>query len=109
MSIKAVLFDLDGTLLPMDQDAFVKVYFGLLAKKLAHHGYEPQKLIDAVWTGTAAMVQNDGSRTNEKVFWDRFAELLGEQVLDDLSLFESFYQNEFSGAKAPESYSDFAN
>lgn len=32
MSIKAVLFDLDGTLLPMDQEEFVKAYFGLLAK-----------------------------------------------------------------------------
>lgn len=31
MSIKAVLFDLDGTLLPMDQDVFVKAYFGRLA------------------------------------------------------------------------------
>ena len=33
--IKAILFDLDGTLLPMDQDTFIKAYFGLLAKKLA--------------------------------------------------------------------------
>ena len=28
MSIKAVLFDLDGTLLPMDQDYFVKHIWG---------------------------------------------------------------------------------
>ena len=34
MSIKAVLFDLDGTLLPMDQDAFIKAYLGGMAKKL---------------------------------------------------------------------------
>ena len=27
MSIKTVLFDLDGTLLSMDQDVFVKAYF----------------------------------------------------------------------------------
>ena len=33
--IKYVLFDLDGTLLPMDQDVFVRAYFGALAKKLA--------------------------------------------------------------------------
>ena len=48
MSIKVVLFDLDGTLLPMDQDIFVKTYFGLLAKKLAPYGYEPDKLIQSV-------------------------------------------------------------
>ena len=35
MSIKAVLFDLDGTLLPMDMDVFINSYFGLLARKLA--------------------------------------------------------------------------
>lgn len=33
--IKAILFDLDGTLLPMDQDEFTKGYFNLLAAKLA--------------------------------------------------------------------------
>ena len=33
MSIKAVLFDLDGTLLPMDQEHFVKSYLGLLGKR----------------------------------------------------------------------------
>lgn len=31
--IKTILFDLDGTLLPMDQDVFVKSYFGGLRKK----------------------------------------------------------------------------
>ena len=28
MCLKMILFDLDGTLLPMDQDAFIKKYFG---------------------------------------------------------------------------------
>ena len=35
MSIKTVMFDLDGTLLPMDQDEFTRYYFGLLVRKLA--------------------------------------------------------------------------
>ena len=33
--LTTVLFDLDGTLLPMDNDAFTKGYFKLLARKLA--------------------------------------------------------------------------
>ena len=49
MKLTTVLFDLDGTLLPMDQDEFVKTYFGLLAKKLAPHGYDPKKLVDGIW------------------------------------------------------------
>ena len=72
MSIKTVLFDLDGTLLPMDQDRFVKTYFQLLAVKLAPHGYDPKQLVDAVWAGTAAMVKNNGHQSNEAAFWEKF-------------------------------------
>ena len=100
MCIKAVLFDLDGTLLPMDQNKFVKSYFGLLAQKLAPRGYEPKKLIDGIWAGTAAMVKNDGSSSNETVFWKQFEGLFGREVREDMPLFEEFYRNEFAGAKA---------
>ena len=54
MKTKMILFDLDGTLLPMDQDVFVKYYFGLLAKRLAPLGYESEKLIQSIWGGTGA-------------------------------------------------------
>ena len=67
--MKAVLFDLDGTLLPMDQDVFNKAYFGALSKKLAPRGYEPKSFIDSVWAGVIAMLRNDGKNTNEQVFW----------------------------------------
>ena len=67
--MKTVLFDLDGTLLPMDQDEFIKAYFGGIATKLAPYGYEPDKLIKGIWTGTKAMVMNDGAMTNEERFW----------------------------------------
>lgn len=52
MKLTTILFDLDGTLLPMDNDTFTKGYFKLLAAKLAPHGYEPKQLIDGVWQGT---------------------------------------------------------
>ena len=95
MSIKVVLFDLDGTLLPMDQDLFIKDYFTKLAKKLAPHGYNPELLMKSVWEGTRAMVKNTGERPNEAVFWDSFAAQFGEKVRDDLPLFEEFYENDF--------------
>ena len=66
MAITTVLFDLDGTLLPMDQDVFTTGYFKSLCKKVAPLGYEPEKLVKAIWAGMAAMVKNDGSETNEK-------------------------------------------
>ena len=98
--ITTILFDLDGTLLPMDNAAFTKGYFKLLAARLAPLGYEPEKLVDAIWSGTAAMVKNDGSQNNEAAFWKRFSEIYGEKVLGDLPVFENFYATDFQQAKA---------
>ena len=94
--ITTVLFDLDGTLLPMDQEVFVKAYFGSLAKKLAPHGYDPQTLIAGIWEGIAAMVKNDGSKTAEEAFWASFADRFGAEVRKDEPLFDEYYRNEFS-------------
>lgn len=99
MKITTILFDLDGTLLPMDNDEFTKGYFKLLAKKLAPHGYEQQKLVDGILLGTAAMVKNDGKQSNEAAFWKKFSEIYGEKVLADKPLFDEFYEKEFQNAK----------
>lgn len=45
MNISAVLFDLDGTLLPMDQEEFTRGYFGLLAEKMSAYGYDKKQLV----------------------------------------------------------------
>lgn len=95
MSVKAILFDLDGTLLPMDQELFVKSYLGRLARAMAVHGYDPEKLVKAIWTGTGAMVQNDGSRSNEAVFWNVFSSFFGAESLKDQPLFDDFYRKGF--------------
>lgn len=99
MSIKAVLFDLDGTLLPMDQDTFIKAYLGGMAKKLAPHGYNPDELVKAVYAGMKAMTTNDGSKTNEVAFWNAFTSILGEKVREDMHIFDDFYRNEFQDVK----------
>ena len=100
MKITTVLFDLDGTLLPMDQDVFVKDYFGRIAAKVAPAGYDPKQLIDTIWCGTAAMVKNDGSKTNEEAFWDYAVSVYGDKILRDKYLFDEFYETEFDKIKA---------
>lgn len=97
--LDTILFDLDGTLLPMDQDKFTKYYFSLLAQKMAPYGYEAKSLIENIWKGTYKMIQNDGSKTNEQVFWDIFSGFYGQKAIEDQNLFEEFYRNEFQMAK----------
>ena len=91
---------MDGTLLPMDQDKFAKGYFSRLVKKLAPLGYDPQKTVDGIWAGTAAMVKNNGTVTNEEAFWKKFSEIFGETSLDDKPVFDEFYRVEFEEVKS---------
>lgn len=95
-----ILFDLDGTLLPLDQDAFLKLYFSALAKKISPYGYEPDKLVHALWKGVGAMVANDGTMTNHARFWKTFCSLLDKTILHYMPAFEDFYRNEFHSARA---------
>lgn len=94
-----VLFDLDGTLLPMNQNAFVERYLGLLGKRAAMHGYQPQPLISALWHGTGEMMKNDGSASNHRRFWDHFAAELGEDIRAMEPVFDEFYAQEFDQAR----------
>lgn len=100
MKITTVLFDLDGTLLPMDQDVFAKEYFSRIAGKMAPQGYEPKKLVDTIWNGTGAMVKNDGSKSNEEAFWKVALDVYGDRILKDKHLFHEFYEKEFDEIKA---------
>ena len=67
MKRKTILFDLDGTLLPMNMAAFEKAYFTGLCKKMADH-IEPKALYHHIWEGTKRMIRNDGKKTNQEVF-----------------------------------------
>lgn len=95
---KAILFDLDGTLLPMDMDKFTTGYFKKLYKEVMHYGITPEVFTDAVWKGTYAMMKNDGSDTNRDVFWKTFEALTGldSNEIDPICL--KFYSNAFKTA-----------
>jgi FMN phosphatase YigB (HAD superfamily) len=98
--MNTVIFDLDGTLLPMpSQEFFLETYFKSLARKIISHGLEPQKLIKAVWAATGAMIKNDGTMTNEQRFWKVFGSLTGEEAGRLEPVFDHFYRNEFMDAK----------
>ena len=75
--LNTILFDLDGTLLPFWQDDFIHTYFKMLVACAAPMGYDGKQLTDAVWKGTAAMVENDGGVTNRQAFWETFTQEQG--------------------------------
>lgn len=97
--LTTVLFDLDGTLLPFEQEDFIKIYFGELCKKLAPLGYEPDKTVKSVWAGTGSMIKNDGSRLNSEAFWETFNALNADKP-DAKPLCDAFYTQEFDKARA---------
>ena len=101
MSIKAVLFDLDGTLLPMNQDNFIKKYFSEISLFLLENGeYEPKELTGTIIKGIGAMIKNDGSQTNEEAFWQVFTSVYGDAKKEnDYALFERFYAERFVNTK----------
>lgn len=98
--ITTVLFDMDGTLLPMDNDKFVKSYFKSLAMRIAPLGYDPNALVKGVWTSTGAMITNDGTVSNYDAFWKTFAGIFGDRVYNHIANFDEYYRTDFVAAKA---------
>ncbi|WP_290092296.1 HAD family hydrolase [uncultured Dubosiella sp.] len=92
--IKTILFDLDGTLLPMDQEQFVELYFQKLAAKMAY-AFDSRQLIRSIWAATEAMIKDQGPERNERVFWKKMEEMYGESILEYVPVFERFYEQEF--------------
>lgn len=65
--IKVVLFDLDGTLLPMDDKIFTEDYFTRIIEKISHQGYHSDQLVRGIWKGIKSMITNNGEKLNEYV------------------------------------------
>lgn len=107
--LKAIFFDLDGTLLPMNEGKFTKLYFYLISESVKEKGYEPQKLMDTIWQGTKLMYKNDGKMTNEEIFWKYFEKVYGKDHLQDKKYFDAFYLNEFKQVKNACGENPYAN
>lgn len=72
--ITTILFDLDGTLIRMDQDKFIEHYFRSILAKLASLGYEVSLMKTALEASVRATIRNDGAIINEERFWATFEE-----------------------------------
>lgn len=102
--ITTVLFDLDGTLIGMDQDAFIRLYFDTVLDRLAALGYGRSEMYELLEQSIRATKTNDGAVTNEVRFWQTFDGLSGglSAVLRDE--IDSFYTDGFHGVLAGSCY-----
>lgn len=92
---KAVLFDLDGTLLPIDTNSFIGQYVELLTKKVSQvveEDFFKERLI----ISTKKMVScQSPERTNEEVFLEELLKGMEDKKEVLLNLFEEFYEKEY--------------
>ncbi|MFX1587142.1 MAG: HAD family hydrolase [Promethearchaeota archaeon] len=95
ISLKAILFDLDGTLINVDLKRFIPGYLKLLASSISHL-IQPNKVITKLLKASEAVNKNDGNKTNEQVFLENFFPIEGYQVEDIQPLFDKFYETKFS-------------
>ncbi len=93
-NIKAVLFDLDGTLIDVDLKQFIPNYLRMLSESISH--LVPQrKVISKLLKASEAVNHNDGNKTNDSVFAEVFFPLEGYTREEIQPYFDKFYENEF--------------
>lgn len=98
--MKAILFDLDGTLLPMDTDDFLTHYFKAIAGHVKHI-MEPNTVIEHIMSSTKAVIVNeDAQRTNEQVFIEEFLRRSKLRQEDIWPVFDQFYADVFPELRA---------
>ena len=92
-AFKALLFDLDGTLLRVRMSRFLESYFPLLAARFGAGGDHPrfrEALIDSV---REMMNIRDGKRLLSTVFLESFAPKVGRDAAGVTAIFEEFHRD----------------
>ena len=98
--MNTILFDLDGTVLPLDINLFMKIYFDEMAIAFDDM-IDKEQLINSIWTATSEMVKNIENKTNEEVFMNKFSDLVSGDIEAYKQRFDEFY--DFGFMKARES------
>ena len=90
-----VLIDLDGTLLPIDIDIFLKKYFSLLTEEFADIA-PADDLISLLMGSTEDMIASGEEKLNKDVFIESFFSKVEINDIDQMMVrFDRFYNNKF--------------
>jgi len=93
--IRAILFDLDDTLLLNDSDRFLSHYYRALVSRVQEI-VPVGRFADALGVATRAMERNDGGNgTNAEVFAREFFPRVGRDPEELMPVFLDFYAHEF--------------
>jgi FMN phosphatase YigB (HAD superfamily) len=93
--LKALLLDLDDTLLVNPMEMFIPAYFQALSGYMAHL-VPPERLLEELMRGSRAMEANTGAGlTNEEAFAAVFYPALGHKRSELEPVIQQFYAEEF--------------
>lgn len=93
--IKAILLDLDDTLLETNMDNFLPKYFAALGEKMRRYAH-PGELTNLIMESTCEMMQNkDAALSNKAVFDSNFFDRLGFSKPDVQPHIDEFYETDF--------------
>lgn len=93
--IKAILFDLDGTLLDVELDNFISQYLELLAQSIAHI-VPPKKFISKIIKASKAIEENNRKHLNEDIYSKVCFPLDGYSRKEIQPFLDKFYENDYS-------------
>ena len=92
---RAIFFDLDGTLLPMELDEFLGAYFEAIAGFVARQGLDAKAFSAGLKAGIGAMASHDDGRTNHEAYWEAFFRHADADAVAWEELLTEFYEHEF--------------
>ncbi|MFO7952618.1 MAG: HAD family hydrolase [Bacillota bacterium] len=92
---RALLLDLDGTLLGLDLEKFIPAYIEVLSREF-DGCIDRNEFARHLFEATNAMIQNqDPAKTNETAFYEEFCRLTGQAYENIKPVVDNFYQNVF--------------
>lgn len=94
---KAILFDLDGTLLPMDTDAFLNAYGMAMTKHF--HAFQEKDLFNKIMISVNHVIESNEHKVNEEKFFECFKKYVSHDIHKYKTHFDSFYIAAFDETK----------
>ena len=92
--MQGILFDLDGTLLDVDVNAFLRRYFRAIQAAVGPR-FPGVEFMPSILASTEAMQSRHSELTNRQAFFRDFLDRTGVDIGENWGMFEDFYRDVF--------------